>query len=139
MTRFGFSFAMIMGLSVSATPAHAAELDLQVEGLEPGGRLMLAVVDHVDGWNGKVEALLSINAKVNAGTMRFRLPVPEGQIAVRLFHDENGNGKLDTNMLGIPREGYGFSKNPRVMGPASFEDAALLVNGASIRTTIKIQ
>lgn len=34
-----------------------------------------------------------------------------GKYAVKLFHDENGNGKMDTNFLSIPTEGYGFSNN----------------------------
>jgi len=34
-----------------------------------------------------------------------------GNYAVSVFHDANGNGKLDT-FVGIPREGYGFSRNP---------------------------
>ena len=46
-----------------------------------------------------------------------------GPKAVRLYHDENGNGKLDTNFFGIPTEGYGFSNNPRSrFGEPSLED-----------------
>jgi len=45
-------------------------------------------------------------------TLRFDSLSP-GPRAVRLFHDENSNGKLDTNFFGIPTEGYGFSNNPR--------------------------
>jgi len=46
----------------------------------------------------------------------------KGKYAVRYFHDENLNGKLDTNMIGIPTEGYGFSNNVTgKFGPPSFE------------------
>jgi uncharacterized protein (DUF2141 family) len=48
---------------------------------------------------------------------------------VRLFHDSNGNGELDRNMLGIPREGYGFSNDAGARGPASFEEAAVSIDG----------
>ncbi len=37
--------------------------------------------------------------------------IPAGHYAIALFHDANSNGKLDT-LMGIPREGYGFSRNP---------------------------
>ncbi len=37
--------------------------------------------------------------------------ITPGTYAIAAFHDENGNGKLDT-FLGIPREGFGFSRNP---------------------------
>jgi len=36
-----------------------------------------------------------------------------GKYAVSVFHDENSNGKLDTNFLGIPREGVGASNNAK--------------------------
>jgi uncharacterized protein (DUF2141 family) len=41
-----------------------------------------------------------------------------GTYAVALFHDENGDGKLNTNFLGIPREGFGISNNPPVRASA---------------------
>jgi uncharacterized protein (DUF2141 family) len=54
-------------------------------------------------------------------TACFVLPVP-GVYAVALFHDENANGHLDTNALGIPTEGYGFSNNPTLyFGPPDLD------------------
>jgi uncharacterized protein (DUF2141 family) len=49
--------------------------------------------------------------------------LPPGGYAVAIIHDENGNGKLDT-FAGIPREGFGFSNNPRIaFGPPRFSSA----------------
>jgi uncharacterized protein (DUF2141 family) len=39
--------------------------------------------------------------------------LPEGKYAIRIFHDENQNDKMDFNWIGIPKEGYGFSGNPK--------------------------
>lgn len=50
--------------------------------------------------------------------------VPAGRYAVAVYHDENLNGKLDASPVGIPREGYGFSNNPKVPGRPKFEQAA---------------
>ncbi len=48
-----------------------------------------------------------------------------------MFHDENGNGKLDT-FLGIPREGFGFSKNPPVRPRApKFSECSFDVHASS--------
>lgn len=48
--------------------------------------------------------------------------IPPGEYALSVFHDENSNAKMDTNFMGIPKEGFAFSKNPRVIfGPPSFE------------------
>ena len=52
-----------------------------------------------------------------------------GQYTIILFHDENGNGKLDKNALGVPTEPYGFSNNVRgFLGPPDFEEAIMEVN-----------
>jgi uncharacterized protein (DUF2141 family) len=57
-----------------------------------------------------------------------------GTYAVSLIHDENGNGKLDTT-LGMPREGFGFSRNPAIsFGPPKFKSASFAVNGAAAQT-----
>ncbi len=54
-------------------------------------------------------------------TACFALPAP-GVFAVALFHDENNDGHLNTNALGIPTEGAGFSRNPTLyFGPPSLE------------------
>lgn len=45
--------------------------------------------------------------------------LPSGDYAFALFHDENENGKMDTNFMGVPKEGYAFSTNfkPRFSAP----------------------
>ncbi|QXQ08566.1 DUF2141 domain-containing protein [Sphingosinicellaceae bacterium] len=49
------------------------------------------------------------------------VPLAPGDYAVSLLHDENGNGKLDKNFLGIPKEGVGFSQNPKIsFGPPTY-------------------
>jgi len=50
--------------------------------------------------------------------------IPFGEYAVKVFHDENDNGDLDTNFLGIPSEDYGFSNNASgTFGPPSWSKA----------------
>ncbi len=51
--------------------------------------------------------------------------VEPGTYALALLHDENGNGEMDSNFLGLPQEGYGFSNDAKVfLGPPSFEAAS---------------
>jgi uncharacterized protein (DUF2141 family) len=50
--------------------------------------------------------------------------IKPGNYAIAVIHDENRNGELDTNMFGIPKEGYGFSSGAKVtMSAPSFSDA----------------
>jgi len=52
-----------------------------------------------------------------------------GEYAISVIHDENGNGKLNTNLFRIPKEPYGFSNNASAtFGPPKFEEAAFAFN-----------
>jgi uncharacterized protein (DUF2141 family) len=56
-----------------------------------------------------------------------------------VIHDENMNGKLDTNALGIPTEGCGFSNDARAwFGAPSFSAASFAYDGRSIELTIDV-
>lgn len=63
--------------------------------------------------------------------------ISPGTYAVSVFHDENSNGKLDSNFIGIPREGVGASNNVKGhFGPPKFSAAAFEHSGS--RTVLKI-
>ena len=54
--------------------------------------------------------------------------LPAGDYAISVMHDANKNGKLDTNMVGIPKEGFGFSNDAMgTFGPPDFEKAKFAV------------
>lgn len=65
--------------------------------------------------------------------------LPAGDYALSVIHDENGNGKLDT-FAGIPREGVGFSRNPKLMfGPPGFAAVRFAVSGAGVPQSVRIK
>jgi uncharacterized protein (DUF2141 family) len=65
--------------------------------------------------------------------------LPAGDYAVVAMHDENDNGKMDYNFLGIPVEGYGFSNNPRVLLKApSFDAAKFRYEGGVLKVPINL-
>ena len=56
-----------------------------------------------------------------------------------MIYDENMNGKLDTNWLGIPTEGYGFSNDAKAMlGPPSLSAASFTYDGQDMDLTISL-
>ncbi len=66
--------------------------------------------------------------------------LPFGEYAIAVYHDKNTNGKIDTNILGIPKEDYGFSNNARGrFGPASWEDSKFLIESDIYTTEIDIK
>ena len=59
------------------------------------------------------------------GTLDVEIKIPKGTYAITIFHDENGDAKLNTNFVGIPKEPFGFSNNPKMMfGPPNFKEAS---------------
>lgn len=69
----------------------------------------------------------SENAVKGTTTLKIK-DIPDGTYAVAVFHDKNGNEKLDTNMFGIPKEPIAFSKaKMKTFGPPKFEECAFKV------------
>jgi len=65
--------------------------------------------------------------------------IPPGTYALAVIHDENMNGKLDTNWLGIPTEGYGFSNGAKaLLGAPSFSAASFRYDGGTLDLTISL-
>jgi uncharacterized protein (DUF2141 family) len=66
--------------------------------------------------------------------------VPLGTLGISAFHDENSNGKLDTNFVGMPVEDYGASRDARgTFGPPSFEDAKFDYRGGTKRLAARMK
>lgn len=81
---------------------------------------------------------LSVKAG-DAATIVFH-GVPPGRYAIALLHDENGNGKMDWSFIGMPREGFGFSRDAPVrLSPPKFDSAAFDVGGQPVNLTMKVR
>jgi uncharacterized protein (DUF2141 family) len=105
------------------------------------GQVMCALYSSPDGFPKKSEkAFAHVNSAIadKQALCEFSGIAP-GTYAVSVFHDENSNGKLDTNFMGIPREGVGASNDARGhLGPPKFDAAAFHFSGGRINLTIKI-
>jgi uncharacterized protein (DUF2141 family) len=65
--------------------------------------------------------------------------IPPGTYALAVIHDENMNGRLDTNVLRIPTEGYGFSNDARAwFGAPSFSAASFQYDGRGAELTLSL-
>lgn len=65
--------------------------------------------------------------------------LPSGDYALALIHDENGNHRLDT-LFGIPREGFGFSRNPVIrFGPPKFAAARFPVASGRVDEKVRVR
>jgi uncharacterized protein (DUF2141 family) len=79
-----------------------------------------------------------IDPKTMSAQIVFK-DVPRGVAAVTVLHDENMNRKIDKNFLGIPKEGYGTSNNPKkAMHNPSWDEARFPVNLPEVIVPIKL-
>lgn len=80
----------------------------------------------------------TLSIPASSSTARFEGLAP-GTYALSLIHDENGNGRMDTS-LGIPREGYGFSRDAAVrFGPPRFSAAAFVVAAVPLHHSVRVR
>lgn len=124
-------------------PAGSGRITVRVSGLRNSdGSLSVGLFNAKKGFPGKFDKALKTVTVPAAGAepVAHFDQVPWGTYAVAVRHDENGNGKLDANFLGMPKEGVGTSNNPRTsFGPPSFEDASFVLEQAELEMTIRLK
>lgn len=126
----------------SAQTSQANLIHVEIAGFRNDkGQVSCALYSSSDGFPKKREkAIGRINSPIshNSAVCEFSEIAP-GRYAVSVFHDENSNGKLDTNFMGIPREGVGASNGAKGhFGPPKFEAAAFDFSGGRTELTITI-
>ncbi len=127
--------------ALSAVSAQASQLTVEITDLRTEkGAVMVALIDSPAGWDDgkKAVARRMLTPAGDTLTLAFDDLKP-GQYAVQVMHDENSNGKLDTNFIGMPTEGYGFSNNPRVMRRPKYDEARFDVGADDASITVKLR
>ncbi len=128
-------------LLLAASPAAAAELTLALSTRATGGRIAIAVYrdgESLRRGEGAVRtALVPRTGRITTTTLDG---LPAGRYAVAVFHDTDGNGRLSTWPIGLPKEAYGFSRNARGrFGPPPFDAAAFDLPAAGARLEISLR
>lgn len=78
-----------------------------------------------DKWLQPGRYIAAKRVRAHQGTVATRFEnLPRGRYGVAVWHDENGNNRVDTNLVGLPKEGYGFSRTTPRQKP-SFDDVAV--------------
>ena len=127
-----------------ATFQNTASLTIDVSGVkERNGKLQVGLFNSAEGFPDDAKPyraeVLNITES-NSLQIVFR-DLPPGEYAVAVYHDKNGNGKLDKNLLGIPVEDYGFSNDTRGtrLSTPSFEDTKMRVEKADTKLEIEVR
>ena len=125
---FIFALApLAQGQQHTETPSKEGDLVVLASGFKSGeGQLILNVFATEAGYPlDSSKALRTIKEEVSHETMEIRIGnVPFGAYAVTILHDGDGDGKMTTGFLGMPKEAIGISNNPRsYFGAPDYEDA----------------
>lgn len=123
LRRFVAPLAAVCCLGL-APASLAADLTVNVKQIEKiQGHLMVAVYHGESAYDSGEPAQASrVKVEGEEHAIVFS-DLPDGEYAVKLYHDDNDNNKLDSNMFGIPKEGYGFSNNGGRFGPPAYSEA----------------
>lgn len=106
-------------------------LSIQVNNVESAkGMVSVAVYDSDEAFLSFDHVLRTKSVVAHHGSVLLHIPdLPAGEYALAIFHDENDNGKLDTNWLGIPKEKVAFSiAKMKTFGPPKFKECAFRMN-----------
>lgn len=123
------------------TSPQAATIDVDVDGLRNNrGMLHLCATRNRAHFPDCRRDPAAYRLSVPASTRRLRITgIEPGRYALSLFHDQNSNAKLDT-FLGVPREGFGFSRNPVIrFGAPKFDSVDIELPTGFTRTTLRMQ
>ena len=108
-----------------------ADLHVDVAHLRSGkGMIRLCLTADPTNFPACVDDARAVTRSVPATQTQVTFgALPDGDYALAVIHDENSNKKLDT-LFGVPREGFGFSRNPAILfGPPRFTAARFTLTG----------
>ena len=140
---FATSTAVLAAENAPQSIAQSGSITVHITGMKNlPGMFGVSLYNSKKGFPGKHQkAYASVFKKMtnNADTVVFE-HLPYSMYAVSIMHDENNNGKLDTNFIGIPKEGVGVSNNPKIgFGGPKFEDSVFTLDKKELEVTIAIK
>lgn len=129
-----------VGAAAPATPG--ARLTITVKDLRNHkGQLIFGVFKSAEGFPN--DSHKSVNWQIkpaDADGVVFTADLPPGQYGASVLHDENKNGQMDKDLLGVPIEGYGVTNNPKpALRAATFDEARFTLPPEGASLTISLQ
>ncbi len=120
------TIAIVWAALIASPKTDSYDLTIQIDGIRNNnGYIMVALHDGSSDFPDS-DPFMAVEGEAENGSIELVIEnVPEGEYAIALMHDENGNGEFDSTEYGMPLEGYGFSNNPEPqMGPATWSEAS---------------
>jgi len=138
----GFLILVTCSTGAAPTSQTLARLTVKVTDLRSHkGQLIFGVFDQANGF--PTESGKSKNwqiKKADADSVTFECELPAGVYGASVLHDENANGRMDKNMVGVPEEGYGVTNNPKPkFRAATYKESTFTLPPEGASLTISVQ
>lgn len=139
LARFA-ALTLLLGAAARADEGNLTVIVGNVESEQ--GNIVVWVYDKSDDWLSdryRTSATVPVAGHRQGDTVTLKLDLPPGEYALSVFHDEDANGKLARNFIGLPKEPAGLSNNavPR-FGPPKWKDAVFRIEAAPVEQRIKL-
>jgi uncharacterized protein (DUF2141 family) len=140
---FLFTFLVLLIANTSSAASESTgNLIVNISGFPSSdGFAMVALNNSEESYKGgENEAIAKIKTRVIDQKAQVIFEnLPYGSYGVSLYHDENGNGKMDKNVMGIPKEAYGFSNNAKgFFGKPGSKKVKFQLNSAEMKIAISL-
>ena len=139
--RFIWCLIVLSPFSTPPTSAAGAGLEARVNGVRnTKGQVGCLLFTSADGFPSDMKkARQAVLSPIVDGRGVCQFDAPAGSYAIVAIHDENANGKLDKNVLGVPKEGYGASKDARGAFGPKYDDARFDYRGGGLTMPITLR
>ena len=142
-----FMLPLLISISLLAQEAanddkKTGDLTVEITGFENDkGKVKITLVNSKENYSKKENHFRKASTGIeNKKAVWVFENIPFGEYAVKSFHDENDNKKLDKSFIGIPKEKYGFSNNARgKFGPPDYKDAKFIFDSTTVSIELKVK
>jgi len=143
MNKYCLSLLFNLFVYSNAFAENIGVITAEIKGVKeiPKTTLICGIFDSQDGFPKESSKAIQIkDASVDKDIALCSFEVPTDKLyAISVVHDINNNRQLDTNALGIPKEGWASSKNvTHAFRPPSFDESKVLLNEKNLKITLQM-
>jgi uncharacterized protein (DUF2141 family) len=124
---------------VSLIYVHGINVNLEINGIKiNNGKIYVAIYSNEIDYISE-NSFIKFTLEPDNATLNYNFELPDGEYVVTLFQDSNSNGKLDTNIFGIPKEPVGITNYNGRGRPGKFQKLKVIVNNDAAKIIVYIR
>jgi uncharacterized protein (DUF2141 family) len=137
--------ASLLAATSPALAADGANLRVVATNVQSdSGKVVVWIYGSAESWlkddGVRTQKSVPVKGNRNGDSVTVELLLPPGEYAFSVFHDQEGDGRLARNFIGLPKEPAGLSNNVRPkLGPPRFDKAKFTVGTGLVEQRIKLQ